>query len=86
MNTLQQINQKTFLGDQRTHFLFQDVKNLIPKFKSLRFTYVHRFANKAAHDLAQWAKTNVSQMVWSIPRIWLLPTLCNDHSVLRGDM
>ncbi|XP_026435175.1 uncharacterized protein LOC113332890 [Papaver somniferum] len=39
---IDQINKKSFLGDLRTHLLFEDIRTLSLKFKFLSFVYVNR--------------------------------------------
>ncbi|OVA10295.1 hypothetical protein BVC80_8791g11 [Macleaya cordata] len=62
-----------FDGNWCTDALLKDLKEWLPKFESFTFTYIPRVCNIAAHELAQWGKTSMLDMFWSIPPLWLLP-------------
>ncbi|XP_026450844.1 uncharacterized protein LOC113350966 [Papaver somniferum] len=75
---IEKIKRENFLGDQRTYYLYQDIRVLIPSFQSILFNFANRTCSGDAHELPQWDKKNVNQMAWSMPPGWLIPALCGD--------
>ncbi|XP_026399379.1 uncharacterized protein LOC113295242 [Papaver somniferum] len=76
---IDQFSTGVFDEDSRTDAIFKDIQFFSSSLVTCIFTFQPRICNYVAHELAQWAKSNNSSMYWSVPPIWLLPTVEGDH-------
>ncbi|XP_026436572.1 uncharacterized protein LOC113334560 [Papaver somniferum] len=78
-NLIDQFSSGQFDGDSRTDAIFKDIQFFSSKLVSCIFNFQPRVCDYVAHKLAQWVKTNNTSMYWSVPPVWLLPTVEGDH-------
>ncbi|XP_026416868.1 uncharacterized protein LOC113312318 [Papaver somniferum] len=78
-NIIEQFSAGLFDGDVRTDVIFKDVQLFSSKLVACVFNFQPRICNSVAHELAQWTKTDKSSMYWSVPPVWLSPTVDGNH-------
>ncbi|XP_026384858.1 uncharacterized protein LOC113280452 [Papaver somniferum] len=78
-NLIDKFSAGYFDGDSRTDAIFKDIQFFSSQFVECIFSFQPRSCNNVAHELAKWEKNNNSTMYWSVPPVWLLPTVEGDH-------
>ncbi|XP_026384162.1 uncharacterized protein LOC113279707 [Papaver somniferum] len=76
---IEQFSAGMFDENSRTDVIFKDIQFFSSKFVACIFNFQPRVCNSVAHELAQWEKINNTSMYWSVPPVWLLPTVERDH-------
>ncbi|XP_026450538.1 uncharacterized protein LOC113350615 [Papaver somniferum] len=76
---IDQFSAGNFEGNTRTDAIFKDILLFSSKLVACIFSFQPRYCNSVAHELAIWAKKNNYIMYWSVPPVWLLPTVEEGH-------
>ncbi|XP_026451413.1 uncharacterized protein LOC113351685 [Papaver somniferum] len=76
---IDQFSAGYFKGNSCTDAIFKDIQLFSSRLVVCIFSSQPRYCNFVAHELAMWAKKNNSTMYRSVPPVWLLPIVEEDH-------
>ncbi|XP_026451439.1 uncharacterized protein LOC113351716 [Papaver somniferum] len=72
---VEQLSSGFFDGDPRTDAIFKDIKLFSSKLSACIFSFQPRICNYVTHELARWTKRKKTSMYWTVPPVWLVPTV-----------